>query len=116
MPRRSRPRRQGPVRSRAARNREILSAWQSSCDERPSHRSAPLLGAPKPGVFGTGAQSRFSLISNAANRPREMGMTVQLDHTIVPSRNKVAAAKLLAELLGVPWAATGAGPFAPVYV
>ena len=26
-------------------------------------------------------------------------MTVQLDHTIVPSRNKVAAAKLLGELL-----------------
>lgn len=43
-------------------------------------------------------------------------MTVYLDHTIVPSRNKVAAAKLLAELLGVPWAQTGAGPFAPVYV
>lgn len=43
-------------------------------------------------------------------------MTIQLDHTIVPSRNKVASAKLLAELLGVPWAETGAGPFAPVYV
>lgn len=44
-------------------------------------------------------------------------MTVQLDHTIVPSHNKAAAAKLLAELLGVPWAeSTDAGPFAPVYV
>ena len=43
-------------------------------------------------------------------------MTVQLDHTIVPSRNKVAAAKLLGDLLGVPWAETGLGPFAPVYV
>jgi catechol 2,3-dioxygenase-like lactoylglutathione lyase family enzyme len=43
-------------------------------------------------------------------------MTVQLDHTIVPSRNQVAGAKLLAELLGVPWAETGAGPFSPVYV
>ena len=43
-------------------------------------------------------------------------MTVQLDHAIVPSRNKVAAAKLLGELLGVPWAETGLGPFAPVYV
>ena len=43
-------------------------------------------------------------------------MTVYLDHTIVPSRNRVAAAKLLAELLGVSWAQTGAGPFAPVYV
>ena len=43
-------------------------------------------------------------------------MTVQLDHTIVPSRNKVAAAKLLAELLGVPWAEKGMGPFSAVYV
>jgi hypothetical protein len=43
-------------------------------------------------------------------------MTIHLDHTIVPSRNKVALAKLLAELLGVSWAETGAGPFAPVYV
>jgi hypothetical protein len=43
-------------------------------------------------------------------------MTIHLDHTIVPSRNQVAAAKLLAELLGVSWAATGAGPFSPVYV
>ena len=43
-------------------------------------------------------------------------MTIQLDHTIVPSRNQAASAKLLAELLGVPWAATGIGPFSPVYV
>ena len=44
-------------------------------------------------------------------------MAIQLDHTIVPSRNKAASAKLLAELLGVPWAKTTAtGPFAPVYV
>ena len=43
-------------------------------------------------------------------------MTIHLDHAIVPSRDKVASARLLAELLGVPWAKTGAGPFAPVYV
>jgi hypothetical protein len=43
-------------------------------------------------------------------------MTIHLDHTIVPSRNKIASAKLLAEILGVPWAEAGAGPFAPVYV
>lgn len=43
-------------------------------------------------------------------------MTIHLDHTMVPSRNKIAAAKLLAELLGVSWAEKGAGPFAPVYV
>jgi catechol 2,3-dioxygenase-like lactoylglutathione lyase family enzyme len=43
-------------------------------------------------------------------------MAVRLDHLMVPSRNKVAAAKLLAELLGVTWSETGVGPFAPVYV
>jgi catechol 2,3-dioxygenase-like lactoylglutathione lyase family enzyme len=43
-------------------------------------------------------------------------MTIHLDHLTVPSRDKVAAAKLLAELLGVRWSQTGVGPFAPVYV
>lgn len=35
---------------------------------------------------------------------------------MVPARNKLASAKLLAELLGVPWSETGIGPFAPVFV
>ncbi len=39
-------------------------------------------------------------------------MTVHLDHTIVPSRNKAAGARRLAELLGVPWSPTSLGPFA----
>jgi catechol 2,3-dioxygenase-like lactoylglutathione lyase family enzyme len=43
-------------------------------------------------------------------------MTVQLDHLTVPSRNKVASAKLLAELLGVPYSETSVGPFAAVYL
>ena len=43
-------------------------------------------------------------------------MTIRLDHLMVPSRDKVASAKLLAELLGVAWSETGVGPFAPVYV
>ena len=43
-------------------------------------------------------------------------MTVELDHVIVSARNQRASAKLLAELLGVRWAETGAGPFSPVYV
>jgi hypothetical protein len=43
-------------------------------------------------------------------------MTVHLDHLMVPSRDKIAAAKLLAELLGVPWAPASAGPFAAVFV
>jgi catechol 2,3-dioxygenase-like lactoylglutathione lyase family enzyme len=43
-------------------------------------------------------------------------MTIHLDHTIVPSRDQVASAKLLAELLGVSWAESALGPFSPVYV
>ena len=43
-------------------------------------------------------------------------MNIQLDHLMVPSRNKIASAKLLAELLGAPWSATGVGPFAAVFV
>jgi catechol 2,3-dioxygenase-like lactoylglutathione lyase family enzyme len=43
-------------------------------------------------------------------------MTIQLDHLMVPSRDRLASAKLLADLLGVPWSPTGIGPFAPVYV
>lgn len=43
-------------------------------------------------------------------------MTIQLDHTIVPARDKAAAAKLLAEILGVPWSPASIGPFAAVYV
>ena len=43
-------------------------------------------------------------------------MTVHLDHLMVPSRDKTAAARCLAELLGVPWSQAGAGPFAAVYV
>lgn len=43
-------------------------------------------------------------------------MSIELDHVIVSARNQQAAARLLAELLGVPWAETGIGPFSPVYV
>jgi len=43
-------------------------------------------------------------------------MAIDLDHVLVPCRNKVASAKLLAGLLGVPWSETGVGPFAPVFV
>jgi catechol 2,3-dioxygenase-like lactoylglutathione lyase family enzyme len=41
---------------------------------------------------------------------------IELDHTIVPSHHAVASARQLAELLGVPWAETGPGPFTPVYI
>lgn len=43
-------------------------------------------------------------------------MAIELDHLLVPSRNKLAAARRLAELLGVPWSASGVGPFVPVYL
>lgn len=43
-------------------------------------------------------------------------MTVELDHSIVPSANQRAAAELLARILAVPWSETGVGPFCPVYV
>ncbi len=43
-------------------------------------------------------------------------MSIQLDHLLVPSHDRFAAAKQLAGLLGVPWSETGIGPFCPVYV
>lgn len=43
-------------------------------------------------------------------------MTIHLDHLLVPSRDKLPAAQLLAGLLGVPWSASGVGPFVPVYL
>jgi catechol 2,3-dioxygenase-like lactoylglutathione lyase family enzyme len=44
-------------------------------------------------------------------------MTIRLDHLIVPSRDRVAAAKSLAHLLDVPWAeAESQSSFTPVYV
>ena len=43
-------------------------------------------------------------------------MTIHPDYTIIPSRNKIASAKLLADLLGVSWTETGVGPFSPVFV
>lgn len=44
-------------------------------------------------------------------------MPARLDHLIVPARDRVASARLLATLLGVPWSEQGAfGPFSPVFV
>ncbi|MBA3493865.1 MAG: VOC family protein [Gammaproteobacteria bacterium] len=43
-------------------------------------------------------------------------MEIELDHVIVSARNQRVSAKVLAELLGVPWAEVGAGPFSAVYV
>jgi len=41
-------------------------------------------------------------------------MSIVLDHSIVPSRDPVASAELLARLLGVPW--ERGGHFTPVHV
>jgi hypothetical protein len=43
-------------------------------------------------------------------------MSIELDHAIVPSRDRKAAAEMIADLLGVPWAEAGFGPFSAVYV
>ena len=43
-------------------------------------------------------------------------MTIHFDHFIVSSRDQVASAKYLGELLGVPWSESGMGPFSPVYL
>lgn len=43
-------------------------------------------------------------------------MGIELDHLIVPSRDRRAGAERLASILGVPWSETGVGPFCPVYV
>ncbi len=44
-------------------------------------------------------------------------MRVSLDHLIVPTKNRVRSAQLLATLLGVPWAEQSEfGPFSPVFV
>ena len=43
-------------------------------------------------------------------------MSIELDNTLVSARDRRASAALLALILDVPWAETGAGPFCPVYV
>jgi hypothetical protein len=43
-------------------------------------------------------------------------MSLQLDHLLIPSRNKAAAAKCLATILGVSEAPASVGPFHAVYV
>lgn len=43
-------------------------------------------------------------------------MTIELDHIMIPSRDRKAAAKQLAAILGVEWAPAKVGPFTAVYV
>jgi hypothetical protein len=52
-----------------------------------------------------------------SDRMRRGSMAIHLDHLIVPSRNRIASARLIAGLLGVPWSEEcSVGPFSPVYV
>jgi hypothetical protein len=44
-------------------------------------------------------------------------MHAELDHLLIPAKDRVAAARLIARLFDVPWAEQGSvGPFSPVYV
>jgi catechol 2,3-dioxygenase-like lactoylglutathione lyase family enzyme len=43
-------------------------------------------------------------------------MAIQLDHVMIPSTNREAAARQLGELLGVNWGPAKFGPFTSVYV
>jgi len=43
-------------------------------------------------------------------------VAIELNHTIVPARDKVAAAKFFARILGLPFGESAVGPFAPVRV
>ena len=43
-------------------------------------------------------------------------MAIELDHIMVHARDQDAAAKRLAEILGVEWGRAAAGPFTAVYV
>jgi catechol 2,3-dioxygenase-like lactoylglutathione lyase family enzyme len=48
---------------------------------------------------------------------KENIVPIRLDHLIVPSRDRKAAAALFASILDLPWSEdTAAGPFSPVYV
>lgn len=43
-------------------------------------------------------------------------MAIELNHTIVPARNKVASAKFFAKMFGLPFDESAVGYFAPVRV
>jgi len=63
---------------------------------------------------------RQSLDEQAARAPRTAAVYepggIELDHAIVPSRDRKIAAQRLAAILDVPWGESGFGPFSAVYV
>src|SRR5262245_60217135 len=102
----------GSCRSaRSQTRRRQRTRGDSCCSGRFLDRSPSFWACSRGGSSAPSARR-----ASAEQAEEGRAMTIQLDHTIVPSRDKVAAAKLLGELLGVPWAPSGIGPFAPVYV
>jgi catechol 2,3-dioxygenase-like lactoylglutathione lyase family enzyme len=78
----------------------------------PARAWRPTVGAPLARTLG----GAFPIVAVLAAM-KEYRMPILLDHMIVPSKNRVAAAKLLGQILGVPWAEQASiGPFSPVYV
>jgi hypothetical protein len=79
-----------------------------------------VLGQNPHGVVTMAGEERMHRLPQAFRRRalccRRLLMPIHLDHLMVPARDKIAAARLLAELLGVPWSTTGVGPFAPVFL
>lgn len=67
-------------------------------------------------VTHAGVQARPARAIKQAITIKRPAMTIHLDHFIVSARDKVASARFLAELLGVPWAETTIGPFSAVYI
>jgi catechol 2,3-dioxygenase-like lactoylglutathione lyase family enzyme len=47
---------------------------------------------------------------------RRFVMTIELNHTVIPARDKVASAKFFARVLGLPFEEEAVGYFAPVRV
>lgn len=43
-------------------------------------------------------------------------MAIELDHLLIPVRDREGSARQLAELLGVPWGPSRFGPFTAVYL
>jgi hypothetical protein len=73
----------------------------------------------KSGILANFPSRRIQLtvFHERSSARQETAMSIQLDHLLVPARDRRAAAEQLAGLLGVPWAASGnVGPFSPVYV
>ena len=71
------------------------------------------------GAGAPDAGRQASLTGRPLTGPENRGdlqMATELDHGIVSARNQCVSAKLLADLHGVRWAETGAGPFSPVFV